>query len=322
MRPALLRTISIGLAGPALLALAACSDGADSGEGATQAEASTQTLADARKGQDAMLTEEVRQDQPAPTPPANVLTMVSYPAAAGETSGYLTPAPTDGKRHPAIIWISGGDQSLGDFWSPQPADNDQSAAIFREKGLVVFYPSMRGLNGNPGKIEGFYGELDDIVAATKWLKQQPYVDPDRVYLGGHSSGGTLVLLASEYAADWAGVFSFGPVADMSIYHGSVPLPFDRNNEQAMRLRSPIHWLASIKRPTFIIEGNLKDQSNLPELQLLQAENRNENVHFVQGGGCDHFNVLRAGSEIIADAILANNVASLAQDKRFATLCGS
>ena len=59
------------------------------------------------------------------------------------------------------------------------------------------FPSLRGGNDNPGRREGFFGEVDDILAATDYLARQPHVDPKRIYLGGHSTGGTMVMLVAE-----------------------------------------------------------------------------------------------------------------------------
>jgi dipeptidyl aminopeptidase/acylaminoacyl peptidase len=278
----------------------------------------TVTLAEARAGHRMLLTSQIRQLEPAPRPPAHAMSIVHYPSPAGQISGYLTQSPYDSGLHPAIIWVSGGDTAIGDFWSPQPRDNDQSAAAFRERGIVVFYPSFRGLNGNPGQVEGFFGELDDLVAATAWLKQQPGVDPDRVYLGGHSSGGTMVLLASEYANAWAGVFAFGPVTDPRMYGQIAPVPIAADDESGARLRAPIHWLASIRQPTMIIEGG--GQGNVSELEMLQARNSNPLVSFVTAQGCNHFSVLRPASDLIAEAIVQHNVAGLTGDRRIDRLC--
>lgn len=55
---------------------------------------------------------------------------------------------------------------------------------------MMMFPSQRGGNDNPGKREGFLGEADDILAATDHLEKLPHVDPDQIYLGGHSTGGT------------------------------------------------------------------------------------------------------------------------------------
>ena len=60
----------------------------------------------------------------------------------------------------------------------------------------MMFPSLRGGNDNPGNKEGFLGEVDDVLAAADFLSKQEFVDPNRIYLGGHSTGGTLVLLVA------------------------------------------------------------------------------------------------------------------------------
>ena len=295
----------------ALLNLTACQDLFGNGSDG-------KTLSEARAGHSDQLTQHIRQNDPAATPPKNVLQLVRYPAPKGETSGYLTPRPKGDGKYPAIVWISGGDQAIGDFWSPRPRDNDQTAAAFREAGLVVFYPSMRGLNNNPGTMEGYYGELDDVVAATKWLKSQPFVDSNQVYLGGHSTGGTLVLLASEYAKEWAGVFSFGPRAEPSHSFSIVKLPIGITDTKGHRLRSPKYWLDGISQPTYIIEGAV--EANSDDLEEMQKITKNPLVNFSLVPGCDHFSVLRPASEIIAQSIQKNNLAALNVGVAFAALC--
>ena len=110
---------------------------------------------------------------------------MTYPAPSGNLAAYLSPDPGDGRKHPAIIWITGGDcNSIGDVWTPAPLDNDQTAAAYREAGIIMFFPSLRGGNNNPGVKEGFLGEVNDVLAALKYLKNQSYVDANRIYLGG------------------------------------------------------------------------------------------------------------------------------------------
>ncbi|MCC2672844.1 MAG: hypothetical protein K0Q72_5316, partial [Armatimonadetes bacterium] len=185
----------------------------------------SQSLADARKGF-AIRSTGQRSGDPVEPPPPNVLRQVTYTSPAGQLAAYLSPAPQDGKRHPAIIWITGGDcNSIGDVWSPPEPGNDQTAGVFRAAGIVTMYPSLRGGNQNPGAKEGYYGEVDDVIAAARFLRSQPFVDPQRVYLGGHSTGGTLALLVAELTGDFRGVFAFGPVADVSAYDQQY-LPFD------------------------------------------------------------------------------------------------
>lgn len=277
----------------------------------------TADLAGARAGHKVTVAAQVRQSEQPRKPPARIMSTVHYPSSVGAISGYLTRVPDDGRQHPAIVWVSGGDLAIGDFWSPKPRENDQSAAAFRERGVVTFYPSLRGLNGNPGHSEAFYGEVDDLVAATRWLKQQPGIDPARVYLGGHSTGGTLVLLAAEYADEWAGVFSFGPVADPRLYGAMFAI--DTKDSDGVKLRAPIHWLASVRKPTLVIEGS--GRGNIVDLGEMKAASSNPQLHFVVGAGCDHFSVLRPASEVIAEAIGANSVDTLWTSDKFGKLCG-
>lgn len=56
--------------------------------------------------------------------------------------------------------------------------------------MWVMYPTFRGSRGDPGPQESFYGEVDDLVAAVALTRTIEGVDTQRVYLGGHGTGGT------------------------------------------------------------------------------------------------------------------------------------
>ena len=58
-----------------------------------------------------------------------------------------------------------------------------------------------------------------ILAATDHLVSLPYVDPDQVYLGGHSTGGTMVMLVGACSDRFRAIFSLGPVAAAAQYGG-------------------------------------------------------------------------------------------------------
>ena len=206
--------------------------------------------------------------------------LVQYESPAGRLKAYLTPAPTDGKKHPAIVWITGGDcNAIGDgCWINGPPDNEQSAAAFRQSSIVVMFPSLRGGNDNPGCKEGMFGEVDDIMAAASFLAKQDYVDPKRIYLGGHSTGGTMVLLVAECSDQFRAVFSFGAAASIANYGGKFAY-HDLNNQQETFLRSPILWFPSISVPTFAIEGT--GQGNLDALNLMAQRCQNPLVRFLR-----------------------------------------
>jgi acetyl esterase/lipase len=163
------------------------------------------------------------------------------------------------------------------------------------------YPSLRGGNKNPGHHEGFYGEVDDVLAAADYLSQQDYVDTNRIYLGGHSTGGTLAMLVAECSGRFRAVFCFGPVSDVRGY-GQENLPFDLSNNQETALRAPGKWLYCINDPTFVFESN-GQPSNISELTLMAQANQNPLVHFYPINGGNHFKVLLPISQLIAAKIL-------------------
>lgn len=265
---------------------------------------STGSLSDARRGFETKLARREAGGEPAPEPPATVLRLIRYPAPPGELAAYVTPAPTDGKRHPAIVWITGGDSNtLGDTWSPAPRDNDQTASQFRDAGFVVMYPSLRGGNDNPGAKEGMFGEVDDVIAAGEYLRKQPYVDPERIYLGGHSTGGTLVLLVAECSERFRAVFSFGPVAEVTAYPPDM-FPFDPSNPREIELRSPGRWLHSVRVPVFVFEGT--ERGNAAALADMARASTNPLAHFLAIPNVDHFSVLAPMNELIAETLVNGN----------------
>jgi dienelactone hydrolase len=277
----------------ALVPIVACSQPGDK-----------QTLAEARKG---FTTKNIKATAPSgalPEPPADVFIKTKFEAPVGQLSTYLTPDHKDGKKHPAIIWITGGDcNSVDDsIWKSAPPNNDQTASAFRNAGIVMMFPSLRGGNDNPGKREGFFGEVDDILAAADFLAKQDYVDPKRIYLGGHSTGGTLVLLTGEFSDRFRAVFAFGPADDASSYPAEYT-PFNTKDRREVELRSPVHWLNSIKSPVFVLEGAV--DGNARALETMKGRTKNTQVQFFTVAGANHFSILAPTTRLLAQKILAD-----------------
>lgn len=244
-----------------------------------------------------------RYAEPPDVPPQGDLKLAIYPTSLGTMHAYLSvdPEPGSSTKHPLVIWKTGGfSNAISDVWTPQSPQNDQSAAQFREQGLLMMYPSVRGAHDNPGQFEGYYGEVDDMLSAIKYARSLDYVDPERIYLGGHSTGGTLALLTAAAAPDALkprAVFALGPVSHMSNY-GSE-LPFDVDNEQESLMRAPISWLHAINTPTYMIEG---EEGNSVPLRVMMHENRNPHVRGFVIPGHDHFSVIAGLNKILAQQI--------------------
>ncbi|MFO1062261.1 MAG: prolyl oligopeptidase family serine peptidase [Pirellulales bacterium] len=240
--------------------------------------------------------------------------LVSYQSPVGELAAYIAKPKevmADSTRKvPAIIWITGGDcNSIGDVWSPMSRDNDQRAGAFLEAGMIMMYPSLRGGNMNPGKREGHFGEVDDVLAATDFLAAHPNVDSSKIYLGGHSTGGTLVMLVAEATDRYQAVFAFGPVSSIDEYGGDFVYCDPKNKEELM-LRSPLFWLPEVTRPLFVIEGSTGNWQSIKRMVRL---NGNARIQFIRVAGHDHFSILAPATEKLASGIVRGKLDFTAAD---------
>lgn len=267
----------------------------------TAAADSQESLEQARSGFQTAISVPASSTPPLPHPPPQLFVRTDYTSSRNlSLPAFVTPDPKDGQKHPAIIWLTGGDSnSLDDFWSPGPESNDQSAKAFREAGLIMMFPTLRGGNANPGGKEFLFGEVEDVLAAADHLARLAYVDPTQIHLGGHSTGGTLALLTAESSGRFKAVFAFGPVAEVNRYPPSVvPVNFTQYEEREIKLRSPIHWLSGISAPTYIIEGT-NGPANTEDFAALCQKSRNPQLHCIPVEGSDHFSSLAKVTKVIA-----------------------
>lgn len=248
---------------------------------------------------------------PPPAPPSELFDLVDYPSPVGPLHAYVTPRPKDGLRRAAVIWLQGGlDNAINsESWTDAGPDNDQSGRAFREAGAVLMVPSLRGGNDNPGRRETLFGEVDDVLSAAQWLSERDYVDPSRIFLVGHSSGGTLALLVAESTDRFRAVLAFGPTADVASYGKNIL--FDRSDEQELRLRSPLSFLGAIKSQTFVLEGRDKP-GNLDSAEAIEREASAARapLEAVLVPDQNHFSILAAVTPLVARKIVATAPFSL------------
>ena len=248
-------------------------------------------------------------------PRVKVYEAVNYPSKVGLLAAYKTRDPSDGKKHPCIVWAHGGFGGISpiDLFY-QTAFNDQSPERFRRAGFVILFPSWRGENTNPGKFELFGGEVDDLVSAVDYAHKLSYVDPDRIYLIGYDSGGSLALLAAELGVSVRLVISLGGTPDLS---GGIPqnpidettihyAPFDFQDKRQIFLRSPVNFVADLKIPTWYIEGqfsaDLWQQAHEMEVQA-KKYNAPFQTAFVQMA--DHFAFQRPAKRLLVEKLQAD-----------------
>lgn len=194
----------------------------------------------------AALKTKLNQPGPSPqewkdeTPPPGVREVV-YESGNLKLKAWISVPKTEGnEKRPALVFFHGG-FGFG-------ASDMEDCKPFVDADYVVMTPWLRGENGLPGHFEMFYGELDDAVAAVQWLSKQPYVDADRIYTFGHSSGGVLSALLSlvddvpiKYGGSSGGLYG----TDIFDLINHIPIPFDKDNPEERQLRvlpGNVRWM--------------------------------------------------------------------------------
>jgi poly(3-hydroxybutyrate) depolymerase len=104
--------------------------------------------------------------------------------------------PTVSGRHPVLISNHGGFAGILGLDDP-----NGFCATSARSGWVVAESSYRGEDGSDGDVEVCLGEVDDVMAMIDVVRQQPYVDSERVAMLGVSHGGCVTSRAVERGAD-------------------------------------------------------------------------------------------------------------------------
>jgi dienelactone hydrolase len=182
-----------------------------------------------------------------------------------------SPQPFDNERPPRgvqEITYTSGDLSLK-AWTARPAGDATVPAVvfahggfafgasdfdmarpYLDAGFAVITPFVRGENGMPGQYSMFYGEVDDIIAAGEYMRAQPNIDTRRIFLSGHSVGGTLSMLAAQASPIFRASASFSGSPDQIMFCEEYfqIVPFDTTNPAEYEMRSPLSYAASFKAP--------------------------------------------------------------------------
>jgi dipeptidyl aminopeptidase/acylaminoacyl peptidase len=183
----------------------------------------------------------------------------------------------DGERPPLVVLSHGG-----------PTGSASSAlslerAFFTSRGIAVVDVDYRGSSGygRPYRdaLDGKWGvyDVDDCIAAARFLVDRGDVDPARLAIRGGSAGGytTLAALAFRPEVFAAGISHYG-IADLELIHvdghkfelrydEGLVAPWTDEGRKVFRERSPIHAMHRVRAPVLIFQG--LDDRVVPPSQL-------------------------------------------------------
>lgn len=204
----------------------------------------------------------------------------------------ITPPLEPGKKYPVFFQHYGGphSQTVTRKW-----ENPMEQYIVG-KGYIFFQLDNRGSPNKGKKFEdAIYRamgtvEVEDQLAGAKWLKEQAYVDPDRIGIYGWSYGGymTLKMLAANPGVYAAGV-SGAPVTEWELYDTHYTERYmgtPKADAKAYETSDAIGGTGRIADPLMLIHGMADDnvvfENSTAFAAKMQAENRPFEMMFYPG----------------------------------------
>ena len=119
-------------------------------------------------------------------------------AGFGLAGTITTPAGQGRLRHPAVVLLAGSGAADRDATVAGIPLFAQLAGQLAGREFVALRYDKRGTGQSGGRTERvtLQDYADDAVQAVRWLARRKDVDPDRLYLIGHSEGAAVAMLAA------------------------------------------------------------------------------------------------------------------------------
>ena len=170
----------------------------------------------------------------------------------------------EGEKPPLIVLTHGG-----------PTSNASTALnlatqLMTSRGIAVVDVDYGGSTGYGRayrrRLDGMWGvvDVDDTVAAARFLVDRGDVDPDRLVIEGGSAGGYTTLAALAFRDVFAAGISHYGIGDLELLE-TDPHKFESHYSRRLvgpypemaeryRQRSPIHFFDDISCPVLVLQG--------------------------------------------------------------------
>ena len=165
------------------------------------------------------------------------------------------------KRYPVIVEVYGGPSAptisnafQNNVWDNVLGNNGYICAKIDNRAATGISKKLENLivNRSPGIIE-----LNDLVDGVRWLKQQPYVDPERIGLTGWSGGGTNTVLGMTRSTEFKAGIAGGTVTDFRYYDskwGEALMKTEKENLQGYEENSLLKYAKDLHGKLLLVHG--------------------------------------------------------------------
>lgn len=167
------------------------------------------------------------------------------------------------KKYPVVVYLYNGphSQMVTNSWM---AGGELWYQYMAQRGYIVFTIDGRGTSYR-GKVfeQAIHRqlgtvEMEDQMVGVRYLKQLPYVDPNRLAVHGWSFGG---FMTTSLMSRYPGVFKVGvcggPVIDWSYYeimYGERYMDTPKENPEGYNTNNLLHHVKSLKGKLLMIHG--------------------------------------------------------------------
>ncbi len=171
------------------------------------------------------------------------------------------------QKHPVLIYHYGGPhaQLVKNQW---PQGTDYWLKMLAQKGYVIFTLDNRG-SWNRGKAfeDPIYRQLGKVEVAdqargVEFLKQQPWVDAERIGVFGWSYGGYMTLMnLMQHPELYAAGISVAPVTDWTLYDTHYTeryLGTPQENPEGYRKSNVFAYAEHLADPLLMVHGMADD----------------------------------------------------------------
>lgn len=204
-----------------------------------------------------------------------------------EISGYITRPQNKSEKTPVLVFIHGGPTVLD-----RPGFNAQDIRLSSKLDLTIIHTNIRGSSGfgkefiDADNKEKRGDAVKDIQFLLNWIKDQPDLDSDKIFLRGESYGGFIALsTALQEPERVKGVIAEYPLISIRSYlsqswiNEAVKNEYgDLQDESLMKKLDALSPLNNISRwnkiPVFLTRG--KRDERVPEKDVTDLKTQLQN----------------------------------------------